>query len=128
MARVNPDGSRTPLTMPNHKKLKRSTLRTICSQAGIPRDDFGERFKTETRLHDLPSTKTNPFNSFDDIEDGLQFFETAIVNFAILRNYFAHHSCLDYEIISSDWALDPIEAMLLVLLTALEVFEPVESE
>ncbi len=52
-----------------------------------------------------------------------RFFETAIVNFAILRNYVAHHSCLDYEIISSDWALDPIEAMLLVLLTALEVFD-----
>ncbi|MEE4271070.1 MAG: type II toxin-antitoxin system HicA family toxin [Thermoanaerobaculales bacterium] len=40
MARENPDGSRTPLTMPNHKKVKSSTLRTICSQAGIPRDDF----------------------------------------------------------------------------------------
>ncbi len=88
----------------------------------------GQRFKAETRLHDLPSTKTNPFNGFDDIEDKLQFFETAVVNYAILRNYVAHHSCLDYEIISSDWALDPIEAMLLVLLTALEVFDPVESE
>ena len=40
MVRDNPDGSRTPLTMPNHKTLKSSTLRTICSQAGIPRDDF----------------------------------------------------------------------------------------
>ena len=40
MARGNPDGSRTPLTMPNHPTLKSSTLRTICSQAGIPRNDF----------------------------------------------------------------------------------------
>ena len=40
MLRVNPDGSRTPLTMPNHPKLKASTLRTICTQAGIPRDEF----------------------------------------------------------------------------------------
>jgi len=40
MVRENPDGSRTPLTMPNHKKLKSSTLRTMCNQAGIPRDDF----------------------------------------------------------------------------------------
>ena len=40
MVRHNSDGSRTPLTMPNHKTLKSSTLRTICSQAGIPRDDF----------------------------------------------------------------------------------------
>ena len=40
MVRQNPDGSRTPLTMPNHKKLKSSTLRTMCNQAGIPRNDF----------------------------------------------------------------------------------------
>lgn len=26
--------------MPNHPRIKASTLRTICSQAGIPRDDF----------------------------------------------------------------------------------------
>ena len=40
MLRDNADGSRTPLTMPNHPNLKSSTLRTICTQAGIARDDF----------------------------------------------------------------------------------------
>jgi len=40
MIRDNPDGSKTPLTMPNHPKLKGSTLRTICTKAGISRDDF----------------------------------------------------------------------------------------
>ncbi len=40
MARENPDGTRTPLTMPNHSRIKGSTLRTICTQAGIPRDEF----------------------------------------------------------------------------------------
>ena len=40
MVRENPDGTKTPLTMPNHPKLKASTLRTICTQAGISRDDF----------------------------------------------------------------------------------------
>ena len=40
MVRQNPDGSPTPLTMPDHKRLKSSTLRTICNQAGIPRNDF----------------------------------------------------------------------------------------
>jgi predicted RNA binding protein YcfA (HicA-like mRNA interferase family) len=40
MERENADGTRTPLTMPNHAHLKASTLRTICSQAGIARDDF----------------------------------------------------------------------------------------
>jgi len=40
LIRHNPDGTKTPLTMPNHLRLKSSTLRTICSQAGIARNDF----------------------------------------------------------------------------------------
>lgn len=40
MLRENPDGTRTPLTMPNHRKIKGSTLRTMLTQAGISRDDF----------------------------------------------------------------------------------------
>ncbi|OHB68785.1 MAG: hypothetical protein A2W17_12230 [Planctomycetes bacterium RBG_16_41_13] len=40
MERANSDGTKTPLTMPNHPKIKASTLRTICTQSGISRDDF----------------------------------------------------------------------------------------
>ena len=40
MSRANPDGSKTALTMPNHRTLKASTLRTILSQTSIARDDF----------------------------------------------------------------------------------------
>lgn len=40
MERENPDRTKTPLTMPNHPKIKASTLRTICTQAGISRNDF----------------------------------------------------------------------------------------
>ena len=40
MVRQNPDGTRTPLTMPNHKTIKGSTLRTIINQAGLARDEF----------------------------------------------------------------------------------------
>ena len=40
LVRENDDGTQTPLTMPNHTKIKSSTLRTICTQAGITRDDF----------------------------------------------------------------------------------------
>jgi predicted RNA binding protein YcfA (HicA-like mRNA interferase family) len=40
MLRENADGTQTPLTMPNHARIKGSTLRTICTQAGIPRDEF----------------------------------------------------------------------------------------
>jgi predicted RNA binding protein YcfA (HicA-like mRNA interferase family) len=44
MVRENPDGTRTPLTMPNHSLIKGSTLRTILTQAGIARDDFLNKF------------------------------------------------------------------------------------
>ena len=40
LERKNTDGTKTPLTMPNHIKIKTSTLRTICTQAGISRDEF----------------------------------------------------------------------------------------
>jgi len=40
MLRENPDGTRTPLTMPNHPTIKKSTLRTILTQARIPRDEL----------------------------------------------------------------------------------------
>ena len=40
MVKENPNGTKTPLTMPNHERIKGSTLRTICRQAGIPREEF----------------------------------------------------------------------------------------
>ena len=40
LRRENPDGSFTPMTVPNHPNLKASTLRAICTQAGIARDEF----------------------------------------------------------------------------------------
>ena len=45
MIRENTDGSRTPLTMPNHEKIKGSTLRTICTQVGISREEFLESYE-----------------------------------------------------------------------------------
>ena len=40
MVRQNADGTRTPLTMPNHPRINGATLRTICRQSAISRDDF----------------------------------------------------------------------------------------
>jgi predicted RNA binding protein YcfA (HicA-like mRNA interferase family) len=45
MSRKNPDGSSTPLTLPNHRNIKSSTLRTICTQSGISREDFLKVFE-----------------------------------------------------------------------------------
>jgi predicted RNA binding protein YcfA (HicA-like mRNA interferase family) len=45
MLRENSDGTRTPLTMPNHRKIKSSTLRTILKQSGISRDEFLDTYE-----------------------------------------------------------------------------------
>jgi len=40
LCRQNPNGTSTPMTIPNHATIKASTLRHICTQAGITREDF----------------------------------------------------------------------------------------
>ena len=40
MRRLDKDGVVTPLTIPNHPRIKGSTLRTILTQSKISRDDF----------------------------------------------------------------------------------------
>jgi hypothetical protein len=45
MTKENPDGSRIPLTMPNHERIKGSTLRVICRQIGIKREEFLEAYE-----------------------------------------------------------------------------------
>ena len=44
MIRENPDGSRTSLTMPNHRRIKESALRRICNQSDISKNDFLEAY------------------------------------------------------------------------------------
>ena len=45
MVREEPNGTKTPLTMPNHPKIKGSTLRVICREAKISRKEFLEAYK-----------------------------------------------------------------------------------
>ena len=45
LVRENADGTKTPMTIPNHPFLKASTLRTICRQAGIDREDFLKAYR-----------------------------------------------------------------------------------
>ncbi|NHC33567.1 type II toxin-antitoxin system HicA family toxin [Scytonema millei] len=40
MTRNNSDGTQTPLVMPNQPQIKSGTLRAICTQIGISREDF----------------------------------------------------------------------------------------
>ena len=40
LERTNPDGSKTPLTLPNHPVIKSGTLRAVLRQSRIDRDEF----------------------------------------------------------------------------------------
>jgi predicted RNA binding protein YcfA (HicA-like mRNA interferase family) len=40
LARTEPDGSITPMTLPGHRILKGSTLRSVLTQSRISREDF----------------------------------------------------------------------------------------
>ena len=44
MARTNDDGTETPLTLPNHRTIKGSTLRAVLRQSGVGRDEFLSAF------------------------------------------------------------------------------------
>ena len=45
MVRLNQNGTRTPLTLPNHTLIKGSTLRLILRQSNITREDFLAAFE-----------------------------------------------------------------------------------
>ncbi len=40
MKRKNKDGTETPLVMPNHSNIKSGTLRAVCTQVGVSREEF----------------------------------------------------------------------------------------
>ncbi len=40
LSRTESDGSVTPMTLPGHRLIKGSTLRTVLTQSGIAREDF----------------------------------------------------------------------------------------
>lgn len=44
MQRENQDGTVTPLVMPNHSNIKSGTLRAICTQVGVSREEFLEAY------------------------------------------------------------------------------------
>ena len=40
MSRKNEDGTEIPLVMPNHSTIKSGTLRAVCTQVSISREEF----------------------------------------------------------------------------------------
>jgi predicted RNA binding protein YcfA (HicA-like mRNA interferase family) len=49
LVRRNPDETQSSLIIPNHSDIRGSTLRTLCVQAGLARDEFLKAYD-ETRV------------------------------------------------------------------------------
>jgi len=84
LARTNVDGSTTTMTIPNHVRLKGSTLRRVCSLAGIGRDEFLEAYQQTgiTWNRKIASTRTatalkvcSRRNRFAQKNDSAVFFD-----------------------------------------------------
>ena len=57
MQRKNKDRTVTPLVMPNHLDIKSGTLRAICTQVGVSREEFWKHtIKVKLWLSDFVST------------------------------------------------------------------------
>ena len=44
MRRKSADGTEIPLVMPNHSNIKNGTLRAVCTQVGVSREEFLEAY------------------------------------------------------------------------------------
>jgi len=47
MAREDEDGTETPLVMPNHIRIESGTLRAICTQVSVSREEFLNAYNRE---------------------------------------------------------------------------------
>lgn len=81
-------------------------------------------WKRRTDLKGLPADPKNPLTPLTSSFTREVMVETAFRNFAILRNYFAHHDVLDGKLIHSDMGRIGMQSLLLVLVLSLEAGEP----
>lgn len=65
LRRDNPDGSITPVTLPNQRRIKGSTLRKFCSQSGIDRDEFLDAYDRSRYLAIFPNMEFDKHFSDD---------------------------------------------------------------
>ncbi len=94
---------------------------------GVPDCDAGlveleTTLKARGQLHELHSSPSSPFVTATDFYWGGNLEKrllAAFANLGILRNYAAHHDCLDEELIYTPLAETAIEAVLLPTLMVL---------
>lgn len=105
--------------VPDFNKLIKLAFPVLCMSLGLPapeaqKSQLAQGIVQRTKLHDLPSTRTLPFESLASIGHGEtpRLLASSLFNLAVLRNYSAHHDCLDEEIVHDGLAMPAIESML----------------
>ncbi|MBZ5588092.1 MAG: hypothetical protein LAO05_05970 [Acidobacteriia bacterium] len=105
--------------IPGFKTLLLTAFDKLCAETDSGpqprlRAELNNDYDQRTRLHDLPSTKQLPFDPLHDVAQGnvAGLVKACLFNLAVLRNYAAHHDCLDDEIADRGAAMPAIESML----------------
>ena len=86
--------------------------------------ELNEALNEKTQLHDLPQRADDPFvdeAEFRHPEQVGRFFLKVFVNFKVLRNYSAHHDCIDAQLFQEGWVAAGVEALIVTTLTALTI-------
>ena len=77
MQRKNKDRTITPLVMPNHSDIKSGTLRAICTQVGVSREEFLAAYNQSWVMLDLARicrAKDNPMKAQEHYAIAHQMF------------------------------------------------------
>lgn len=116
-----------PVDVPDFKKLLRISLDRITASRQLQSVDseFLSAYPN-TALYQLTTTrKLELFTSLPHVADGRrQLVLRSALNFAIMRNYAAHHDCLDQELTYSAVGTDVLTAITELVLLLLQSAVP----
>ena len=107
--------------------LAKFSAEAVLRSYGFRREQDGSQelaslLKRKSQLYTLPLNPRNPFvatTAFTWGDDLAKQLLTAFANFVILRNYAAHHDCLDDQLVYAPMAETALEAVLIPVLTIL---------
>jgi hypothetical protein len=88
--------------------------------------EFGRGYK-KSKLNDLPQNPGNPFTApahFPHAEPLVSFWVSTLANVAVMRNYAAHHDCIDEQLFSHLWVGIGVEALVVTIFVTLATEPP----
>ncbi|MFL6199882.1 MAG: hypothetical protein ACJ76J_11940 [Thermoanaerobaculia bacterium] len=119
--------------VPNPPKTFKERVHKVACLVGKPYgvqnqkaflDELRDAIDKKTKLHDLPQNPDDPFTEeadFQHPEPVARLFLKILVNSVVLRNYSAHHDCIDAQLFQEGWVAAGVEALMVTTLTILTV-------